>query len=200
VFDEKDGGPAGQPAEQAGEVRPLGVGETRSRFVEQEESRRRGQGPGQFDAALKAERKLVGDDVRHGAESREIQYQSDQLGPGGRHRHVLEDAEAGEQAHFLKGAGDAEPGASLGRGPGDVRAADGDSPAAGVEMARHQIEQGGLACAVGPDHRADLAGGQGERDAVERPDHAEGVHQAGRFEHRPVRRHRIGRPGRVGLS
>ena len=69
-------------------------------------------------------------------------------------RRLLEHhAEAGERRHGVAA---------------DVAAVDGDFAAVGDEQAGEQLEQGGLAGAVGPEQRDELAGVDAQVDAVER--------------------------------
>ena len=62
-----------------------------------------------------------------------------------------------KELHQLKGAGDPLPGDPVGRASLDLLAAKNDAARLGGEKARHQVEQGGLAGAVGADDRLDRA-------------------------------------------
>ena len=62
-----------------------------------------------------------------------------------------------KELHQLKGAGDPLPGDPVGRASLDLHAAKDDAARLGGEKAGHQVEQGGLAGAVGADDRLDGA-------------------------------------------
>ena len=62
-----------------------------------------------------------------------------------------------KELHQLKGAGDPLPGDAVGRASLDLHAAKDDAARLGGEKTGHQVEQGGLAGAVGADDRLDGA-------------------------------------------
>ena len=61
-----------------------------------------------------------------------------------------------KELHQLKGAGDPLPGDPVGRASLDLLAPKDDAARLGGEKTRHQVEQGGLAGAVGADDRLDV--------------------------------------------
>ena len=75
----------------------------------------------------------------------------------GREPHVLEHAERGEEIGELERAPEAEPRALRRAERGDVDAVDEDFAAGRAQLARHQVEIGRLAGAVGADDRRQLA-------------------------------------------
>jgi hypothetical protein len=100
----------------------------------------------------------------------------------GREPYVLEHAERGEEIGELEGAPEAEPRA-LRRAEGShVGAVDEDLAAGRAQLARHQVEIGCLARAVGPDDRCQLAGPERARHRVDRNMPAEADRQVSRFE------------------
>ena len=70
---------------------------------------------------------------------------------------VVQHRELAEQADGLEGAGDAALGDQVGPQPGDVGAVQADRAAGGAQEAGDDVEQGGLAGAVGADDTEDLA-------------------------------------------
>src|SRR6185312_16981402 len=90
-------------------------------------------------------------------------------GPGlGREAHVLGHTETGKKVGELKRAAEPKPGALRGAQAGDVLAANQDGALRGGQLARHQVEIGGLAGAVLPDDGGELARKESARDAVDR--------------------------------
>ena len=86
---------------------------------------------------------------------------------GGDH-HVLEHAQAAEQAHPLEGPGEPGAGDLIGRPAGQV-AAERQDPAAGRRQhAGDHVDQRRLARAVGADQPQDLAALEPQADAVDR--------------------------------
>ncbi len=83
-------------------------------------------------------------------------------------QHVLQHRHRPEDADVLEGAGHAEPGTAMRRHIGNIPAGEIDPPGAGRDDAGNQVEQRGLAGAVGADHRVDAALGHREVDRVDR--------------------------------
>jgi hypothetical protein len=98
------------------------------------------------------------------------------------HRRVL------EQLDVLEGARDAPPGDLVGRHPRDVPLAEEQPSVARIVDPAHQVEDGGLAGAVGADDGEHLALIHLEAHAVERPDAPEVDAEAVRLEERHRRR------------
>ena len=89
-------------------------------------------------------------------------------------QHVLQDGHLAEQLGGLEGAGDAEPGDAMRGKPGDDPGRRGCTQALRRPVVAGQdVEQNGLAGAVGADERMDGAGLDREADAVERSHAAE---------------------------
>ena len=81
---------------------------------------------------------------------------------------VVEDAHARKRLHHLKGAADAKPGDAKRGQAIDAFACKRDLARIGRLHPGDDIDQGGLAGAVGPDQSNDLARHKGEAHAVER--------------------------------
>ena len=73
------------------------------------------------------------------------------------HHDVFQDRHVVEELHQLEGAGDPPPGDAVGRASLDFLALKDDAALLGGQKAAHQVEQGGLAGAVGADDRLDGA-------------------------------------------
>src|SRR3984893_585733 len=71
--------------------------------------------------------------------------------------HVVHGGHVGEKADVLEGARDAEPRDAMGRQAADADAVEENLTAAEREESRDTVERGGLARAVGADHRDDGA-------------------------------------------
>ncbi len=87
--------------------------------------------------------------------------------------HVLERGEPAEQAEVLEAARDAAAGEGARGQAQQIGTVQPDAPARRARDAREHVEERALPGAVGPDHGEQLAGRDGERDAVERGDAAE---------------------------
>ena len=96
----------------------------------------------------------------------------------------------GEQARVLEGAAQAEPGPGRRRAVGDVDAGQLDPPGVGTEEPGDDVEERGLAGAVGPDDADDLAVLGVERHVVEGGVAAEAEREPAHLELGPA----IGRP------
>ena len=73
---------------------------------------------------------------------------------------------------------------ALGPGPGDLAPVDQHLARAGLEQARDDLEQGRLAAARGAQQGGELAVLEGEVDATQRLDHAEGLADPARLDDR----------------
>ena len=80
---------------------------------------------------------------------------------------ILAHRELGKDLGDLKGARDAAPDAPRRQQIRDVLAVEQDAAGGRGQKSADQIEEGGLAGAVGADHRAQLAGLDGHRDVVD---------------------------------
>src|SRR5262245_35442921 len=101
----------------------------------------------------------------------------------------------------LVGTADAGDAALVRPGTRDVGAVEADFPAVGVEIAGDQIEERGLAGAVGPDDADCLAARDAEIDGVGRLDRAEGSGEAVDLEeHRRASAGATRHPGRSAAS
>ena len=135
-------------------------------------------GAGEGDLALFAAGELPGEPLGLVGQGHAIEYLVDRqvnfaIGAPTdleRQAHVLADGGVGQQAGVLKNDPDAA--AKFGEGgaanPGHVDAVDEDD--AGIEglFAQEDAKQGGLARAVRPDEKGELAAGDGDRDVGER--------------------------------
>ena len=84
-----------------------------------------------------------------------------------RHPHVVEGAEGVERLQLLEGAGNAHLRPLRHAGPGDVFAVELHRAAGGGQKAGDDVEQGGLARAVGTDQTGNQAGLDVHRRVVE---------------------------------
>src|SRR5438477_1702513 len=82
-----------------------------------------------------------------------------------RRLHVLEHGESREDVGALEGPPDAQPAEIVRRHARDVAAVERDVPAIGTQMTGDQVEERGLAGAVGSDDGADRAARHAERHA-----------------------------------
>jgi hypothetical protein len=90
---------------------------------------------------------------------------------------VLENGQPGHRADQLERAADAERRPPIRRQPRHLPPAEVDGAAVGYVAARDQVEDGRLAGAVRADQPDDLARPDGQRDAVDRAEPAEGLGQ-----------------------
>ena len=91
---------------------------------------------------------------------------------------VLQHAQARKQVRQLEGASDAALRAARGTHAGNVLAEEPHLPAGGGQLARDQVEVGGLARAVRPDDRGERAGSELARHRVDGHMAAEADRQA----------------------
>jgi hypothetical protein len=92
---------------------------------------------------------------------------------------IVVDREGVEHALDLQGAGEPEPADAVRLHAGDVTAEEGDASGVRGEQAGDQIEERGLAGAVGTDDGVELTGGELEIDAVDGAQATERLAQAG---------------------
>src|SRR3990167_5971391 len=90
-------------------------------------------------------------------------------------QHVVEHRHALEEPDVLETPGQAEPHRPPRRQSGDVLALEGDGPGLGGEEPCEEVEDGGLASAVGSDQGRDLAPWQRQAQLVGRLDAAEAL-------------------------
>ncbi len=103
------------------------------------------------------------------------------------------DPESRKEAGVLERPPESPARAQVGAGVAEIVSLDQEPAAVGSREAGHEIEQGGLACAVRADEPQDLAGSKCERHVRDGLDAAEGLCELDRFEHdRPVARGRKG--------
>ena len=105
----------------------------------------------------------------------------------GRNAHVLAHGQGGKDVAELEGARDSLLRHLMDRHSGDVLAGEDHLPSARLEHAGDQVEDGGLAGAVGPDHGANLAGLHRQVDAIDGHQGAEAADQTPAFK----QRHRV---------
>ena len=166
------------------------------RLVEQQQARLAGQRHGDLELALLAvaERCRVG--VRAGAEAdgleaalgglaqlailAHVAQEAERMAvvclDG--ERHVVERAELAQHRGDLERTAEPQPHARIGRQMGDVAAGKADRAGVRGEIAGELADQGGLAGAVGPDQRVDLARPHVDGDVVGREQTAETLDQA----------------------
>ena len=85
-----------------------------------------------------------------------------------RQAHVFQHRQVRKQVRQLEGAADAEPGAPRRAKAGNVLAVHQHAPGRGLQLARHQVEIGGLAGAVRPHDHGECAGIKIGRHGVHR--------------------------------
>ncbi len=86
---------------------------------------------------------------------------------------VVLDRERRKRPHDLERASHTAPAHRVGRQPIDALAAEGDRSGVGRKHAGDHVEERGLAGAVGPDHRKDIARRDGKANPVDREQAAE---------------------------
>jgi len=86
---------------------------------------------------------------------------------GGPDQDILEDGHAAERSRHLVRASDAKPAPVGLAGAGDIDSFEADAAAVGAEGAGEDVEEGGLAGAVGSDDADRLSRRQREADALE---------------------------------
>ena len=97
---------------------------------------------------------------------------------------VVLDRERRKRTHQLEGAADAAPADDVGPEPVDALAGEMDRAVVGREHAGDDVEQRGLAGAIGTDDREDSALRHAEADIVDREQAAEALAQPGDLEQR----------------
>ena len=97
---------------------------------------------------------------------------------------VLGDREGREDAGVLERASEADGGPAVGPPPGDVDTLQEDATAVEREQAGDEVEDRGLASAVGADETQDRVGLEREGDVVDRDDAAEPLGEPTHLEHR----------------
>src|SRR5690606_37486133 len=101
-----------------------------------------------------------------------------------REAHVLHHGELREEVGELEGATEPQARAARRAQAGDVAPAEAHDAGAGAQLAGDQVEEGGLAGAVGTDDRGERARMEGTADLVDRDVTAEADRQADGFERR----------------
>ncbi len=193
----------------------LGVRQATRRLIEQHEARPQHQAAGDLEKALLgmlqqigaarqgmaepdaeqelarpvAQRALLG--ARPRQRQRGAEKARDDVAPAAQHG-VVEHRQGTEQTRLLEGPGDAVTRARLHAGMGQPRVVETDLAAVDQVVARHHVEQGRLAAAVGADQPVDLARLHVERHLVERDQAAEAFRDLGGAQ----RRHRAPRSRR----
>src|SRR5450759_3160593 len=94
-----------------------------------------------------------------------------------RQRHIVEHAKIEKQGRDLKRARQPQRATAINRQRGDVVAGEMDAAGIGRHLAAELADQRGLAGAVRPDHRVQLAGGDVEHDIVGGDDALEALGQ-----------------------
>ena len=221
MLDEQHGAPfarhlAHQPRDRGG---LLGV-HARGRLVEEHQRRLRRQGARDLHPALlavgKAERRGAGPLAQSDAREQRLGGLAGRallaLGRGQEQQpppersapaemladhHVVGRGEPREQADVLVGARHTQLGHPMRRQAIDAAPVQLDPPAGGLEQAGDEVEQRGLARAVGTDQAVHLGIGNGEGGVVHRADAAERARDAGEAEaHAAPRARRRKRSGR----
>ena len=94
------------------------------------------------------------------------------------HPHVLQHGQMREDIRDLVGLGDAQAGHAMLGQPGDVAPVEPHPSRGGRHLPRHQAEEGGLAGAVRPDDRAQLAAANRQVDAIDGEEATEGARES----------------------
>ena len=168
-------------ADQLAELVDLGVRQPGGRFVEQQQLRSRRERPRDLDALQRAVRQSDGRPVGEMVERQALEDRS-RFGSAlcvratvrvAADEHVVEHRQRREQREVLEGASDAEPGDAVRRHSQQILAVEHDTTAGRLVQAADAVEERGLAGAVRPDQRADLALLDREGEVGERDDSAE---------------------------
>ena len=199
---------AGSEREQRDQLAPLGRRQAGGRLVEQDQARRAGQRHADLELALLAVRQvgdaLVGDVAEAGALEQVVRWprcdawrargrpQAEAAAGDAAHREeeVVAHRQVAKQQRGLVGAAQALADALVRRQLGDVLAEEMDPPGGGREVAGDGVEQRRLAGAVGAEDGVLLAGGDRQRDVVDRAQRAERARHAASA---PARRSRRAR-------
>ncbi len=184
MLDDDDGEAAPvQMLEHARRLQRLLGRQAGGRLVEQEDVRPAGQDHGDLEPLQAMVRQLAGQHVGLGLEAEQIERVAEALLGEGRARaadrrgdlEVLPDRQGVVGAVGLEGEAQALAHAPEGRQPRHVRTLEDDAAGVrGIDPAEER-EEGRLAGTVGADDAAQLALGDGERDAVGRHDAAEAL-------------------------
>ena len=149
-------------------------------LVEEQEARPAGERAGDLDPPLLPVGERGGETIPVGRQLQALEQRADLLALGaarhGAHLDVLLDRHLGEESDLLERATDSQPGDLVGLPAGRVHAADADAAGGGVEHAAGDVEERRLAAAVRADQPDDLALADGQRDAVERTQPPEPLH------------------------
>jgi hypothetical protein len=119
---------------------------------------------------------------------------------GDREAERLDRRQVGEQLIDLEGAGDAEAHALVRLEPGDRRAVEQDVAARWAQHAGEQVDEGGLAGAVGADQGVAGALANRDRDRIRRHDAAEPLVETAGFKHGRFRSLRHGHTPLSGFA
>src|SRR5688572_30589951 len=190
VLDEDDGAPLPDPLDEGDGALGLLRAHACRRLVEQQQPRLASKRDADLEVALQPVADIGGELARLGIETDGGQDLARALHEAGqpvrarpavedgastleRDPDVLEDGEAGKDRRDLERLRDAELRGRELRQAGDVAPFQEDAPPARRQLAGDQLEEGGLAGAVGTDDRAQLAGMHGEIDTVDRQQRSE---------------------------
>ena len=179
------------------------------RLVEERDARRLHEAHAELQQLALATRELPRVEVLHGLERELVQQRARpprrfglaQAAREARGEEIVERADAREHARHLEHAQQAAPGERRGRQARDLLVGEPHAPLPGREEPRQQVEDRGLARAVGPDEAEDLALLHREREVVHRGHAAEVLRDALRSQeahrrlpvaipHSPVRKKR----------
>ena len=210
-----------EPRQRLRQLALFHVAEARGRLVEQQQDRIEAQCARDLDDAELAQRKAAGGPVHVRGKTHTLDLarglieQARFLTPiEARHARkgaaaptqmraegdILQDAHAGQDVDMLKGAPNATARDELGGPPRNTLAPEFDLSRRRPQDARHQIEDGALAGAVGADEADDLARAHVETDIVDGDQAAEFLaHRLQREQRFPRLRHGAGRQ-RLGLG
>src|SRR5262249_15836116 len=173
-------------------------------LVEEEEPRPRGEGARALEPLAEPDGQRASRARGEGLETAEgndptrlLARRGDGREPGQRaDHHVVLDGEIAEGLHDLEGPAEAAR-ADLMRGqPRDVVAVEDDPSLVRRVEARDDVEERGLAGAVGPDDAHDLAGGRAQGDVANGGQPAEALGDRVKLEHSGARRGGAGRTSR----
>ena len=173
--DDRDAARAVEDEDFRDQVLRLLVGEAGQALVEHQEAAIAGDGAADLHALAVGERELRGAALRLHLEPQlreDRRHLVAHIPAGrnalrGRHPDVVGDGHAVEQADFLKGAAHAAASPQMARHGGAVGAEIADASRARRKVAADDLEQGGLAGAVGADQANDLARADRERHVAQ---------------------------------
>ena len=159
-------------------------GQCGGHLVEHEDLGRGGEGGGEIEDAQGRERQVARAGGKVEARDAEpVGPVQESLARGGAQAQVAGDVEVGDERGFLIDRHQARAPGRAGRGEAAGRAEDADLARIGAERAGQDLDEGGLARAVGAHERHDLALAHAQGGVAQRLHRAEAAGDAGGVEH-----------------